>query len=129
MRLLLDTHILIALARQELATIDASAHAAIMAPLNTSYVSAATLWEIAIKTRLRKLDPGMSLDDLAEYFVAIGLAHLAINHRHAVHEIVPVPPTRDPFDQLLLAQCAVEGLRLVTNDRILAQHPLAWAAA
>ena len=41
-------------------------------------------------------------------------------------ELDPEPPTRDPFDRLLLAQCAVDNLRLVTVDRALAGHPLAW---
>lgn len=34
--------------------------------------------------------------------------------------------THDPFDRLLLAQCRVEGMRLVTRNRALAAHPLAW---
>ena len=38
----------------------------------------------------------------------------------------PEPQTRDPFDRLLLGQCQVENLRLVTLDRALAAHPLAW---
>ena len=43
-------------------------------------------------------------------------------------DLKPEPQTRDPFDRLLLAQCAVEGLRLVTRDRALAKHRLSWKA-
>jgi PIN domain nuclease of toxin-antitoxin system len=95
---------------------------------NTLIASAASLWEIAIKTRLGKLDPLRPLDELADYFSVIGVVHLAIDHRHAVHHADPIPPTRNPFDRLLLAQCAVEGMRLITTDRVLVQHPLAWRA-
>jgi PIN domain nuclease of toxin-antitoxin system len=51
---------------------------------------------------------------------------LNVDHRHAVEALEELPPTRDPFDRLLLAQCQVEGMRLVTLDRALARHPLAW---
>jgi PIN domain nuclease of toxin-antitoxin system len=56
------------------------------------------------------------------------LTLLAVDHRHAVRWVDPEPPTRDPFDRLLLAQCAVEDMRLITLDRALARHPLAWRA-
>jgi PIN domain nuclease of toxin-antitoxin system len=36
----------------------------------------------------------------------------------------PDPKTRDPFDRMLLAQCEVEGFRLLTIDRALVSHPL-----
>jgi PIN domain nuclease of toxin-antitoxin system len=126
MRFLLDTSVLIVLARRELHKLDARIVTAVLAPENLSFASAASLWEIAIKTRLGKLDPGLALDDLPDYFEAIGLNSLVINHRHAVKSLVPEPAIRDPFDRLLLAQCAVEDLRLVTIDRTLSVHPLSW---
>jgi len=129
MRLLLDTHILIALARRELSELDATMAVAVTSPESVLFASAASLWEIAIKTRLGKVDPGLALDDLPDYFEAIGLNLLVINHRHAVMSLDPEPATRDPFDRVLLAQCAAEGLRLVTLDRVLSRHPLAWSVA
>ena len=126
MRFLLDTSVLIVLARRELHKLDARIVTAVLAPENLSFASAASLWEIAIKTRLGKLDPGLALDDLPDYFEAIGLNSLVINHRHGVKSLVPEPAIRDPFDRLLLAQCAVEDLRLVTIDRTLSVHPLSW---
>jgi PIN domain nuclease of toxin-antitoxin system len=125
MRLLLDTNFLIALARRQL---DARTGSLLLSPGNESFASAASLWEIAIKTRLGKLDPGFELDRLAGYYVAAGLTLLVIDHRHAVAPLDPEPPTRDPFDRMLLAQCAVEDLRLLTTDRALVSHPLAWRA-
>jgi PIN domain nuclease of toxin-antitoxin system len=54
---------------------------------------------------------------------------LTIEAPHVLAVVHPEPDTRDPFDRLLLAQCQVEGLRLVTTDRVLAIHPLAWQPA
>ena len=102
--------------------------AAVTAQENVLFASAASLWEIAIKARLGKIDPGLALNDLPEYLEEIGLNLLVINHRHAVWPLDPEPVTRDPFDRLLLAQCAVEDLRFVTVDRALRSHPLAWSA-
>jgi PIN domain nuclease of toxin-antitoxin system len=96
---------------------------------NVLFASAASFCEIAIKTRLRKIDPGLALDDLLDYLEEIGLNLLVINHRHAVRSLDPEPATRDPFDRLLLAQCAAEQLRLITRDRVLSSHPLAWSGA
>ena len=127
MRLLLDTHVLIVLARRELAKLGRGMALLLAAPENVAFASAASLWEIAIRTRLGKIDPGLPLDELPDYLAAIGLNLLVINHRHVVTTLDPEPATRDPFDRLLLAQCAVEQLRLVTLDRILRRHPLAWS--
>jgi len=75
-RFLLDTNVLIALAQR--ARSAPANFSAIFDPSNMSFVSAASLWEIAIKVRLRKLDAGHALEDLAGYFDAIGLVHLSI---------------------------------------------------
>jgi PIN domain nuclease of toxin-antitoxin system len=90
------------------------------------FVSTATLWEIAIKNRLGKLDIGMALGDLPDAIASVGLQILDIEVAHVLHAVDPEPPTRDPFDRLLLAQCHVEGLKLVTVDRALVDHPPAF---
>ena len=53
---------------------------------------------------------------------------MAVEARHVLAEAQPPPPTRDPFDRLLLAICAVEEMRLLTTDGALAGHDLAWRA-
>lgn len=128
MRLLLDTHFLIALTTRTVATRFPSVDALIRAPENRVFVSVASLWEVAIKTRLGKLDPGMSLDDLVGYCAACGLGLLPIDHRHVLVAVEPLPTTKDPFDRLLLAQCRIEAMRLVTQDHALAGHPLALSS-
>jgi PIN domain nuclease of toxin-antitoxin system len=88
-------------------------------------VSVASLWEMAIKSRLGKLDVGLPLHSLPGYLRASGISVLPVTADHAFCAVEPTPPTRDPFDRLLLAVCEVEGLRLVTVDRALSGHPLA----
>jgi PIN domain nuclease of toxin-antitoxin system len=124
-RLLLDTHIVLAISeRQRFAKhIDLSE---IVSPDHQAFVSVATLWEISIKSRLGKLTPARSADLLPVFMEASRIAILDINRHHALADVEPAPPTRDPFDRMLLAQCRVEGLQLVTFDRALIGHPLAW---
>lgn len=129
MRLLLDTNVLIPLSRDGIDRIDRRVAAGIVSLGNQSFASIAALWEIAIKTRLGKLDPARPLEELPDHFKSLGLGLLPIDHRHVLAELDPEPDTRDPFDRLLLAQCQVEGMRLVTVDRVLAAHPLAWREA
>lgn len=84
------------------------------------YVSVASLWELSIKRSLGKL-PGLegSLRDLAE---RNGLTVLPVQAEHA-EAIAEMPRLHgDPFDHLLLAQAKVEGLTLVTHDRILGEY-------
>jgi PIN domain nuclease of toxin-antitoxin system len=56
---------------------------------------------------------------------AVKITLLSINAQHVLTLVDPEPPTRDPFDRLLLAQCEMEGLRLVTIDCALVSHRLA----
>jgi PIN domain nuclease of toxin-antitoxin system len=127
MKLLLDTHVFILLVKNQLSRLDGGLAAALTDEQASLFVSVATLWEIAIKTRLGKLDPGTTLDRLPELVQAAGLAVVAIVAPHVLESVNPEPATRDPFDRLLLAQCKVEGMRLVTLDRALVGDPSAYA--
>lgn len=81
----------------------------IVAPTDDLAFSVASLWEIAIKTRLARLHPSIPIASLPDEINAIGMRLLIIDHRHVLAELDPEPATRDPFDRLLLAQCQVEG--------------------
>ncbi|HXC56802.1 MAG TPA: type II toxin-antitoxin system VapC family toxin [Rhizomicrobium sp.] len=124
MRLLLDSHILLAMTRASVG----SFAPLLSSPDNEKFVSAASFWEIAIKHRLAKLDLALVLEDFPAYFESLDYTLLPITPPHAIEALLTQPPTRDPFDRMLLAQCQVEGLRLVTTDRALVDHPLAWRA-
>jgi PIN domain nuclease of toxin-antitoxin system len=129
MQLLLDTNVLIALSRDEVDKLDRQVATIVAATVSQSFASVAALWEIAIKTRLGKLDPARPLGELPDHFESLGLSLLDIDRHHVLADLDPEPETRDPFDRLLLAQCQVEGMRLVTMDRALADHPLVWREA
>ncbi|GID26700.1 type II toxin-antitoxin system VapC family toxin [Paractinoplanes brasiliensis] len=84
------------------------------------YVSAATIWEVAIKQALGKLKP----DDLAERIRDSGFRHLDITAAHSIAAGRLPLLHRDPFDRMLIAQAKSEGLTLVTRDPEIAKYDL-----
>jgi PIN domain nuclease of toxin-antitoxin system len=82
------------------------------------YLSAASVWEIAVKCAIGRL----SLHVEPERFVSevqrkMGMRPLDIDHLHAV-EAGRLPRHHgDPFDRMLIAQAMEEGLTIVTRDR------------
>jgi PIN domain nuclease of toxin-antitoxin system len=127
-RLLLDTHILLAVLEQRTETFAAGVRRLLVEPAGEFYVSVASLWEIAFKWRLGKLRLTAGLHTLPDLIGNLGIELLAINEHHVLAAVEPEPLTRDPFDRLLLAQCLVEGLRLVTVDQALVSHAMAAKA-
>lgn len=126
MRFLLDSNIIVPLARGEVKRLDARIGLLLAATSNEFFVSTASLWEIAIKSRLGKLDLLRPLSNIATYFRGLGYTIVPVDEHHAVAELAHIPATNDPFDRMLLVQCQTEGMRLVTMDAVLMSHPLAW---
>jgi len=125
-RLLLDTHIVLALLRRNFHEQFPTIERHFAASDVSAVASVASLWEIAIKSRLGKLKIELPLPQVPVNLRSGGLEILDIDVSHVLHTLDPEPPTRDPFDRLLLAQCQVEDLQLVTVDRALVGHPLAF---
>jgi prevent-host-death family protein len=125
-RLLLDTQVFIGLLDRHPDRLGGKLEAALSSPESTFFISVASLWEIAIKTRSGKLQLSVGIELLPEIIQAMHFGLLPILAWHVLTKADPEPPTRDPLDRLLLAQCTVERLRLVTLDRALATHPLAF---
>jgi PIN domain nuclease of toxin-antitoxin system len=89
---------------------------------NEAYYSAASIWEIAIKSSLRRKDFRTDLDRLLATMPEMGLVELPITAVHAAG-VTRLPPIhRDPFDRLLIAQSLVEPLTLLTNDALLDRY-------
>jgi PIN domain nuclease of toxin-antitoxin system len=84
------------------------------------YVSAVTIWEVAIKQSIGKLKP----DDLPERVRASGFRHLAITAEHGIAAARLPLLHRDPFDRMLIAQANAEQLTLVTRDPEIAKYDL-----
>ena len=116
MNLLLDTHVLIWW--DEGRRLAAEARRAIAAA-DSVYVSAASAWEVAIKTRLGRLRPIRTVEQAVD---ESGFLELPVTFRHA-ERVGKLPPHhRDPFDRLLIAQADVEELTLVTRDAVFARY-------
>ena len=128
MRLLLDTHIFLVLIEKGTGSLSSGVRRLLADPDGDFHLSVASFWEIAIKCRLGKLRLTPDLRTLPDLVAELGMALVPINEHHALAAVDPEPQTRDPFDRMLLAQCQVEDLRLVTIDRALVTHPLAAKA-
>jgi PIN domain nuclease of toxin-antitoxin system len=92
-------------------------------PENEHWVSAASVREIAIKASLGKLTLARPLQELEKGIAAAGFQTLDISVRHAAAVSGVELPHNDPFDRMLLAQCEVETLRLMSADKALAGSP------
>ncbi len=125
MKVLLDTHVMLSLLRNEFPQRYPTLARRLADPATITFVSVVSIWEVAIKTRLGKLAPGLPLDEIAGFLEALGLTILPLETAHVIASTNPAPATRDPFDRLLLAKCQVENFVLATVDRALAEHPLA----
>jgi PIN domain nuclease of toxin-antitoxin system len=118
MRLLLDTHIFL-WAVQGNASLKPRVRR-MMEAAEQIYVSAASIWEIAIKARMGKIEA--SAVDLVDAIEASGFLELPVRALHAVRVAdLPLHHT-DPFDRLLVSQAMAEPLRLLTVDTALCQY-------
>jgi PIN domain nuclease of toxin-antitoxin system len=113
MRLLLDTHAFLWWLSDD-PKLAASARDAIRDPRAIVHVSAASIWEIAIKAKLGRLR--VRDGDLAAEIEANGFAELAISARHAQSAGALSRHHDDPFDRMLIAQAQLEDLVVVTHD-------------
>jgi PIN domain nuclease of toxin-antitoxin system len=129
MRLLLDTHILLSVLDEGDVELSEPMLDAITADNSRLFVSVVTLWEIAIKFRSGRLKLDVPIMQIPDACTALGATLLPIQSHHVLADVTPVPSTRDPFDRLLLAQAQCEDMRLITFDRALINHPLAWISS
>jgi len=109
---LLDTHILLWWL-EDPRKLSPGARKAIADPQNTVFTSVASLWEMAIKARLGKLElPGDPLEAIGQE----GFRLLDIKARHTLAIQQLAEHHRDPFDHLLIAQAITEKLTLISRD-------------
>ncbi|MEI8209747.1 MAG: type II toxin-antitoxin system VapC family toxin [Methylococcales bacterium] len=121
MNLLLDTHVAL-WAITDNPKLSQKARELILSPRNNVWISAANIWEIAIKHALGKGDMPISGQDAMRYFNKAGYRFLAIEAEHAIAvEDLPLHH-HDPFDRILVAQALVEPMRLMTHDSLVAVY-------
>jgi PIN domain nuclease of toxin-antitoxin system len=118
MRLLLDTHALLWWFVDD-PSFPASARRFVAHANNTVFVSAASAWEIATKTRLGKLGGAEELAaDFVGHLARERFEQLPITAQHGIRAGLLPGPHRDPFDRMLIAQSQAEDLPIVSNDAI-----------
>lgn len=122
MRLLLDTHLLLWTVGR-LAQLSVATRQLVDNPENQIFFSAASIWEVAIKYGLGRPDFRTDPRMLRYSLFAHRYAELPVTGGHAMAVATLPPLHRDPFDRLLIAQSIVEGITLLTVDRLTASYP------
>lgn len=122
MRLLLDTHaFLFWITDSE--ELSGRAREQIEDPENELYLSAASGWEIAIKTKLKRLElPGPPERVITEQMTYNHIQSLSIQMSHALNTYHLPHLHRDPFDRMLVAQSRVEEMPILTRDPAISQY-------
>ena len=122
MSFLLDTHILLWAAGVP-DRLPPDARTLIESPATELTCSVASLWEVAIKSRLGRADFSVDPSLLRRGLLENGYTELDVTGAHAaaVHGLPPIH--NDSFDRLLVAQALIEGVTLVTVDEVVGRYP------
>lgn len=117
---LIDTHILLWWVSEN-KKLTKSLRTIIENPDNEIWVSTVTVWEIAIKKSLNKLQAPDNLKEILE-LNSFNLLSLSIDHALAVEHLPHIH--NDPFDRLLIAQAIVENLTFITADELIHKYKI-----
>ena len=123
MTVLLDTSILLWFLSDH-ARLSAKHKALIRHQDNNIYVSIVSVWEIAIKFNIGKLDSPLSFSEIADEIIEyndFSILEIRMDHMRSFARL-PLHH-RDPFDRLLIAQSQVEGLPILTSDAAFDDYP------
>jgi PIN domain nuclease of toxin-antitoxin system len=112
---LLDTHTILWLVSKP-SDVDASALAVIADPNTNVWVTAASAWEIAIKTRLGRLDGEALLSAWADIMADMSTTELPIESADAILAGRLPWEHKDPFDRVIVAQALRRNLTIATRD-------------
>lgn len=121
MRILIDTHVFLWWDRQQ-RHLSRPLQAAIADETNDIFLSAASVWEIAIKRTLGKLSFGRSIVAAAS---ELGFEILPVSGSHAERAGGLPRHHDDPFDRLIIAQASLEKMVLGTQDRLMRPYGVA----
>ncbi|HRW65202.1 MAG TPA: type II toxin-antitoxin system VapC family toxin [Candidatus Competibacter sp.] len=121
MNVLLDTHVAL-WAITDSPQLSPKAREILLGARSHLWVSAASLWEIAIKHSLGRGAMPVSGEEALGYFRQAGYGILPIEPEHAVAVEQLASHHQDPFDRLLVAQALTEPMRLLTHDERVASY-------
>jgi len=121
MRLLLDTHAFIWFVEND-SNLTITSKNIIQEESNTIILSIVSLWEITIKTSLKKLEISRDIKEIIELIPENGFEILPITPPHLI-ELSRLPFFhRDPFDRLLVAQAISENVHFISKDEVLDKY-------
>jgi len=90
---------------------------------NQKYVSAVSLWEIAIKVSIGKLKMGGTISQIEKLLSNNGISLIDIKSSH-LEQLITLPFIhKDPFDRLIITQAIVEKLQIITDDQFIVKYP------
>jgi len=121
-RLLPDTHLLL-WAAFDPDKVPSKAESLLNDLGNDLFFSAASIWEVAIKTARGQAEFQVNAARLRMGLLANGYAEIPVTGAHGAAVAALPMLHKDPFDRLLVAQAGAEGLVLLTSDKILAAYP------
>jgi len=92
---------------------------------NELYISFASLWEIAIKVSLNRLELGQPLTDFYyKHIIGNKIRLLDINVEHLVELENLKYHHKDPFDRLIICQSIVEKIPVLSSDKVFSKYPI-----
>ena len=115
MDILLDTHVFMWFMNGDKALPEAQRNA-ITNVENKCYFSIASIWEIAIKHSIHKLELASGFDKIQEFMFENDIELLPISFEHIQQLLSLELHHRDPFDRIIIAQGLTEGLIILTRD-------------
>lgn len=123
MKYLLDTHTLIWFMNGD-ASISTLAINKIKNESNSCLVSIASIWGIAIKNTIGKLQMKVNFNEIASFLSGNDLSILPIEFGHLNTLLNLELIHRDPFDRIIIAQAITEGLDIITMDKHFPNYPV-----
>ena len=125
MKYLLDTHTLIWLLEAS-SKVSQEIKEILKSPGNSVYLSSASLWEIAIKTSLGKLDLKAPFEKLLLDLNKTNIVILQIENEY-LKKIITLPAIhKDPFDRLLISTALTEDMTIITADENIRKYNVNW---
>ena len=126
MKLLLDTHVIL-WALEDSPNLPLEIRNLILDTNNEVYISAVSLWEIAIKHKKQPSNMLFSATQIRDYCQRAGYIFLSLNLDNiAIYEKYDFSKHLDPFDQMLVAQSACHNMRLLTHDAKLKEYGIGF---
>jgi len=120
-RLLIDTDLLL-WAVAEPQRLPGSTRERLESADNDVLFSAVSIWELAIKIQIGRLNLPVSPEEIARAAASMGFEELPVTSSHAAAVMRLPLHHRDPFDRLLVAQAIQEPARFLTVDRLLGRY-------